>query len=63
MDLEAIIKYINDKIFQEPNIILWGRSMGAVTSINYLAKNKFFSNRIKVAVLDSPFINLKEVIC
>lgn len=43
----------------EPDIILWGRSMGAVTSINYLARNKKFTNNIKVAVLDSPFISLK----
>lgn len=36
--------------------------MGAVTALNYLAKRKKFVECVKVAVLDSPFLNLKEVI-
>jgi alpha-beta hydrolase superfamily lysophospholipase len=36
--------------------------MGAVTAMNYLAKKKKYTENIKVAVLDSPFINLHEVI-
>ncbi len=63
MDLEAIIKYICSNIVLNPQIVLWGRSMGAVTALNYLSKNKKFINNIKIAVLDSPFISLQEVIC
>jgi alpha-beta hydrolase superfamily lysophospholipase len=33
--------------------------MGAVTAINFLTKNKKYAKNVKVAVLDSPFINLK----
>jgi alpha-beta hydrolase superfamily lysophospholipase len=36
--------------------------MGAVTAMNYLAKRKKYVQSVKVAVLDSPFLNLKEVI-
>lgn len=37
--------------------------MGAVTAINYLGNGGKYGKYVKVAVLDSPFINLKEVIC
>lgn len=40
------------------NIGLWGRSMGAVTSLMYLREDEI----IKAAVFDSPFNSLKTVI-
>lgn len=59
MDLEEIIKYICMNYINEPQIVLWGRSMGAVTALNYLSKNMKYIKNIKVAVLDSPFVSLK----
>jgi alpha-beta hydrolase superfamily lysophospholipase len=40
------------------SIALWGRSMGAVTSLLYLAKNP----GIKAAIFDSPFKSLKSLV-
>lgn len=37
--------------------------MGAVTSINFLTTPQKYVANVKVAVLDSPFVNLNEVIC
>ena len=56
-DLAQVITYLLKK--QEvTNIGLWGRSMGAVTSLMYLRQDEI----IKAAVFDSPFKSLKTVI-
>lgn len=51
MDQLKNMDYIN-------HIALWGRSMGAVTSMLYLAK----TIDIKAAIFDSPFKSLKNLV-
>ena len=47
------------KTLDEVNhVALWGRSMGAVTAMLYLAK----TIDVKAAVFDSPFKSLKSLI-
>ncbi|EGR31913.1 hypothetical protein IMG5_099930 [Ichthyophthirius multifiliis] len=60
-DLECIIYYLkkNEKI---QNIILWGRSMGAVTNFIYLSKNNSFKKFIKCLIFDSGFANLNQLV-
>lgn len=57
-DTEIIIDY-SFKNFGFNNFALWGRSMGAVTSILFTSKKKY---DIKHLVLDSPFYKLKDTI-
>lgn len=59
-DLEEVINYLK-KYPKINNIALWGRSMGAVTTLLYLAKNGK-SKRIKAAIVDSPFKSLKTLV-
>ena len=40
------------------NIGLWGRSMGAVSALLYLAK----TIEIQAVIIDSPFKNLKSYV-
>jgi pimeloyl-ACP methyl ester carboxylesterase len=40
------------------HVALWGRSMGAVTAMLYLAK----TIDVKAAVFDSPFRSLKTLV-
>ena len=56
-DLENIIEFIryNRRVGK---IALWGRSMGAVTSILYCSNNP---NKIQALVLDSPFCKFKKL--
>ena len=56
-DVEEVYKYLRtlDKVKE---IGLWGRSMGAVTALRYLKVN----TDIKVAIMDSPFKSLKDLI-
>lgn len=58
-DMEADhLKLIIDKIKDHYKIlILWGRSMGAVTAMKYLHNNT--TTPIKYLILDSPYIKLK----
>lgn len=57
-DLKTIINMlINSGITEE--IFLWGRSMGAVTALYYILKNKEIN--IAGLILDSPYCNLKNL--
>lgn len=56
-DLRLVVDYL--RAMEDINYLaLWGRSMGAVTSILYLAK----TIDIKAAVFDSPFKSLKALV-
>lgn len=56
-DLQTVIEYLRSTEMVSM-IGLWGRSMGAVTSIFYSAKEPA---SIAVMVLDSPFSNLNRL--
>nr|CCC48334.1 conserved hypothetical protein [Trypanosoma vivax Y486] len=56
-DLAAVVEYLSAQKDVD-GIALWGRSMGAVTSIMYAAKD----DSIKCIVCDSPFSTLRLVI-
>ena len=53
-DLEVVINYLSNQP-DVGRIGVWGRSMGAATALMYLYKD----NRIKAAVVDSPFGDFK----
>lgn len=53
-DLLDIINHI-DKYYGPREYILWGRSMGAVTSILFAAK---YQRKVRAIVADSPFGDL-----
>ena len=55
-DVKIIIDYI-EKYPGTGNIGLWGRSMGAATSLMYASKDK----RIKAICVDSPFADFKRL--
>ena len=55
-DIDAAVSYLRDKL-RIPNVILWGRSMGAVTLIQYASEHE----GALCMVLDSPFANLKRL--
>ncbi|EGR29880.1 hypothetical protein IMG5_146530 [Ichthyophthirius multifiliis] len=56
-DLDLIIQYLKNSE-KVSNMILWGRSMGAVTCFQYLNKPGSMRN-IKGVIFDSGFANLK----
>lgn len=47
------------------DIVLWGRSMGAVTSLLFLKDplSKRLIPFIKYLILDSPFSSFRKVLC
>lgn len=57
-DVEAVVEYLlhTQKI---SSICLWGRSMGAATSVLFAARNRY--PELVCLVLDSPFASLKEI--
>lgn len=55
-DLKAAIKFLKDK-YRVGKIGIWGRSMGAATGLISL-----HFDEIAVAVIDSPFVSLREMI-
>lgn len=57
-DLDAVIKYLNG-LGTVSKIGLWGRSMGAATSIMYMSEN---NDKIAVAVLDSSFSSIESIV-
>ena len=57
-DLKAMIEYLQE-YKRVSNILLWGRSMGAVTSLFYMAENP---GAISCALLDSPFASLDKIV-
>jgi len=56
-DVATVVEYLTGTC-RIPRIGLWGRSMGAATSIIYAATN---SNSIKAMILDSPFSSLRTL--
>lgn len=60
VDLKAIVDYLRNTLDIE-DIYLWGRSMGAVTSILYARHMNDIE--IQGMVLDSPFTDAKTMIC
>jgi pimeloyl-ACP methyl ester carboxylesterase len=58
-DLFCVIKYLETK-FKILDFALWGRSMGAVTSIVFASSHKYA--RIRAMVLDAPFSKAKSSI-
>lgn len=56
-DISAVVTYIYS-VHPKLNIVLWGRSMGAVASIFYAQANPF----IVAMVLDSPFSDFNKVV-
>ena len=59
-DLEEVVNYLK-KYPKINNIALWGRSMGAVTTLLYLANNGK-DKGVKAAIIDSPFKSLKSLV-
>lgn len=55
-DLEAIVKCLKEN-FHVSNIVLWGRSMGAVTALKYAS----IDQSIKGIICDSPFSSLYKL--
>lgn len=49
----TVIEFLTNKNYE---VVLWGRSLGAVTALKYASFKK-----IKLIVADSPFRSLKEV--
>jgi alpha/beta superfamily hydrolase len=59
-DLMYILNHLRKQHKQINNIVIWGRSMGAVTALLYAQKcpkTKF----IKGIIVDSPFSSLKKL--
>lgn len=54
--MEAVLTYLKRK-WEIENVILWGRSMGAVAAIHYEAQNQ----HCKGLVLDSPFADFQKL--
>ncbi|KRX10648.1 hypothetical protein PPERSA_05468 [Pseudocohnilembus persalinus] len=57
-DLQVVIDYLKN-CGKVSKLALWGRSMGAVTNLLFAEKNN--SEDIQCMIVDSPFINLREV--
>ena len=57
-DLQKILAKLKALYPQITNVVLWGRSMGAVTALMYSGSNPY-SPYVKGLVLDSPFSDLK----
>lgn len=64
-DIDAIILFLNKKYFVN-DVVLWGRSMGAVSSVLFwetYEKSKDKKDRlVRGLVLDSPYISSKDVV-
>jgi len=56
-DLECVIQYLYNT-GKVSKIAVWGRSMGAVTSLLYSGKD----SRISCLILDSPFAKFKQLV-
>jgi alpha/beta superfamily hydrolase len=59
-DLVNIVNDLKKRFSSIKKIILWGRSMGAVTALMYAKKVKF-SKTVKGMIVDSPFSSLKKL--
>lgn len=58
-DIEVVLNYLKD-LQRYEYFFLWGRSMGAVAALFYIANTK--QNLVKAMILDSPFSSLKKAI-
>jgi len=58
-DIEVVLEYLNS-LQRYENFFLWGRSMGAVTALFYVASTH--QNLIKGMILDSSFISLRRMV-
>jgi len=58
-DLEAVVQYLKN-VEKVKNIAIWGRSMGAVTTLLYASRNAW-SLEVSCLVLDSPFAEFKRL--
>ena len=56
-DIKIIIDYITNNIEGVGNIGLWGRSMGAATTMIYAHRDK----RVKAICMDSPFADFEKL--
>ena len=54
-DLRVVVEYLKNE-YQFSRFILWGRSMGAVTSLLYAAKYR----DVEAVVADNAFSDLEE---
>ncbi len=57
-DLEAVISHLHS-LGTVSKIGLWGRSMGAATSIMYMSEN---NDKISAAILDSSFSSFETIV-
>jgi pimeloyl-ACP methyl ester carboxylesterase len=57
-DLKSVIEYLYENK-RVSSIILWGRSMGAVTALHYVSDNE---GTVNAVVLDSGFTSMKLVV-
>lgn len=59
LDLKSVLDSLKSK-FQFKRFVLWGRSMGAITSILFMSKYR--GSSIEGLVLDSPLSSLEELV-
>ena len=59
-DLKAVVSFLQKATSESVELILWGRSMGAVTAIRYISQ--YGGRNVRVAILDSPFLSLRSLI-
>jgi alpha-beta hydrolase superfamily lysophospholipase len=57
-----VLKHLLKLTSEHVEIVLWGRSMGAVTLVRYMSENKTANRNVRVVVLDSPFQSLQSLI-
>lgn len=60
-DLGRVLKTLVEQLGYK-SFVLWGRCVGAVAIIHYLAKNKNNSSNVEAVVLDSPFADTKDFV-
>ena len=59
-DIDCVIRYLAQEMGQE-QFVLWGRSMGAVSALLYVASDYDGVSQVVVGVYDSPFYSLEEL--
>lgn len=60
IDLKYILARLSDQL-EYKSFVLWGRSTGAATVVNYLALT-LHGPKIEAIVLDSPYSNTKDYV-
>lgn len=59
-DLQAVLEKLINR-FNYKKVILYGRSMGGVTSLMYSANRSFAQKYVLAIIVDSPFCSLKKL--